>query len=66
MSYLDDTAVIARRSSWAEHGMTTAEYAVGTVSACSFAGLLFKLLTSSFGQSLLEGLLSKITSLLPF
>jgi hypothetical protein len=66
MSYLTDTAVIARRSPWAEHGMTTAEYAVGTVSACSFAGLLFKLLTSSFGQSLLEGLLSKITSLLPF
>ena len=66
MSYLTDTAVIAWRSSWAEHGMTTAEYAVGTVSACSFAGLLFKLLTSSFGQSLLEGLLSKITSLLPF
>jgi hypothetical protein len=66
MLYLDDTAVIARQRSWAEHGMTTAEYAVGTVSACSFAGLLFKLLTSSFGQSLLEGLLSKITSLLPF
>jgi hypothetical protein len=66
MSHLIDTAAIARRSSWAEQGMTTAEYAVGTVSACSFAGLLFKLLTSSFGQSLLEGLLSKITSLLPF
>ena len=66
MSHLIDSAVIAKRSQWAEHGMTTAEYAVGTVSACSFAGLLFKLLTSSFGQNLLEGLLSKILGLLPF
>jgi hypothetical protein len=66
MSHLIDSAVIARRGRWAEHGMTTAEYAVGTVSACSFAGLLFKLLTSSFGQNLLEGLFSKILGLLPF
>jgi hypothetical protein len=29
-----------------EAGMTTAEYAVGTVAACGFSGLLFKLLTS--------------------
>jgi uncharacterized protein DUF4244 len=66
MSHLIDSAVVAPHRSWAEEGMTTAEYAVGTVSACSFAGLLFKLLTSDFGQSLLEGLLSKITGLLPF
>jgi hypothetical protein len=66
MSHLTATATLATRRAWAEHGMTTAEYAGGTVSACSFAGLLFKLLTSSFGQSLLEGLLSKITQLLPF
>jgi Protein of unknown function (DUF4244) len=66
MSHLIDSAVVAAPRSWAEEGMTTAEYAVGTVSACSFAGLLFKLLTSDFGQSLLEGLLSKITGLLPF
>ncbi|MBA2444988.1 MAG: DUF4244 domain-containing protein [Nocardioidaceae bacterium] len=46
--------------------MTTAEYAVGTVSACGFAGILYKILTSDFGQSLLEGLLDKVTSLLPF
>ncbi len=46
--------------------MTTAEYAVGTVSACGFAGLLFKLLTSDLGRSLLEGIFSSITDLLPF
>jgi hypothetical protein len=66
MSHLIDSAVVAMPTSWAEEGMTTAEYAVGTVSACSFAGLLFKLLTSDFGQSLLQGLLSKILGLLPF
>lgn len=50
----------------AEQGMTTAEYAVGTVSACGFAGLLYRLLTSSFGQDLLEGIFGKLTGLLPF
>lgn len=49
-----------------EDGMTTAEYAVGTVSACGFGGLLYQLLTSSFGQNLLEGILDKVTGLLPF
>jgi hypothetical protein len=36
---------IARRASH-ESGMTTAEYAVGTVATCGLGGLLFKLLTS--------------------
>lgn len=27
-------------------GMTTAEYAVGTVAACGFAGILYKVVTS--------------------
>lgn len=49
-----------------EAGMTTAEYAVGTVGACGFAGLLYQLLTSDFGRSLLEGLLDKVVDLLPF
>ena len=31
-----------------EAGMTTAEYAVGTVSACGFGGLLYTFLTSGF------------------
>jgi hypothetical protein len=46
--------------------MTTAEYCVGTVSACGFGGILYSLLTSSFGQSLLQGIFDKITGLLPF
>jgi hypothetical protein len=47
-------------------GMTTAEYAVGTVSACSFAGILYKIITSGFGEKLLEGLLDKVMDILPF
>ena len=46
--------------------MTTAEYAVGTVSACSFAGILYKILTSGFGQTLLQTLLNRAMTILPF
>lgn len=66
MSHPIEPASITTRLSRGEAGMTTAEYAVGTVSACGFAGLLFKLLTSDVGQGLLEGIFNKITGLLPF
>lgn len=46
-------------------GMNTAEYAVGTVGACGFAGLLYQLLTSDFGRQLLQGLFDKVLTLLP-
>ncbi len=39
-----------------ESGMTTAEYAVGTVAACGFGGVLYQLLTSDAVQNLLSGL----------
>ncbi|HEV8056757.1 MAG TPA: DUF4244 domain-containing protein [Nocardioidaceae bacterium] len=39
-----------------ERGMTTAEYAVGTVASCGFAGLLYQLLNSEFGQRVLKDL----------
>ena len=57
------SAVAARRS---EAGMTTAEYAVGTVSACGFAGILYQILTSSWGENLLQTILDKVAGLLPF
>jgi Protein of unknown function (DUF4244) len=41
-----------------DDGMSTAEYAVGTVAACGFGALLFKILTSGFVTSLLENLIS--------
>ena len=61
-----DEAAVTAFSTRGDAGMTTAEYAVGTVSACGFGGILYKILTSDFGESLLEGLLDKITSVLPF
>ncbi|HET7328667.1 MAG TPA: DUF4244 domain-containing protein [Nocardioidaceae bacterium] len=39
-----------------EQGMTTAEYAVGTVASCGFAGLLIKLLSEPWVGDLLKGL----------
>ncbi|GAA5036640.1 DUF4244 domain-containing protein [Actinopolymorpha pittospori] len=46
-----------------ERGMTTAEYAIGTVAAASFAGLLIKLLTSSEVQQLLLKIVKSALSL---
>jgi hypothetical protein len=37
-----------------EDGMSTAEYAIGTVAACGFAAVLLKLLTSSEVADLLR------------
>ncbi len=61
-----DEAAFAAFSTRGDAGMTTAEYAVGTVSACGFGGILYTILTSDFGNNLLEGLLDKVTSILPF
>nr|WP_281286548.1 DUF4244 domain-containing protein [Herbidospora galbida] len=44
-------------------GMSTAEYAVGTVAACGFAGLLFKVVTSPDVQQLLVSLVQKALAL---
>jgi hypothetical protein len=40
-------------------GMSTAEYAVGTIAAVGFAGVLFKVVTSSKVQAALSGLIEK-------
>ena len=47
-----------------ESGITTAEYAVGTAAGAGFAGLLYKLLTGSFGDGLLNRLFDHVMSLL--
>ena len=41
-----------------EAGMATAEYAVATVAACGFAGILYKLITSDLVMSLLKALIT--------
>lgn len=43
-------------------GMSTAEYAIGTVAACAFAGLLLKILTSSEVSGLLSGVIKRAFS----
>lgn len=42
-----------------EAGTTTAEYAIGTLAACGFAALLYKIVTSDSVGSLLSGIVHK-------
>ncbi len=39
--------------------MSTAEYAVGTVAACGFGGVLYKVITSQAVLQLIEQVISK-------
>ncbi|MFB7915207.1 DUF4244 domain-containing protein [Streptomyces sp. NPDC056061] len=39
-----------------DHGMTTSEYAVGTIAACAFAAVLYKVVTSQPVMSALQSL----------
>lgn len=43
-------------------GMSTAEYAIGTVAACGFAGLLLKILTSTEVAGLLKDVIKRAFS----
>ena len=50
----------ARRSAGgADSGMSTAEYAVGTVAACGFGGILYKVVTSAAVMGALSGLIQR-------
>jgi hypothetical protein len=42
-----------------EAGMTTAEYAVGTVAACGFSGILYKVITSPEVLGLITGVIGR-------
>ncbi|WP_329426605.1 DUF4244 domain-containing protein [Streptosporangium sp. NBC_01495] len=42
-----------------DRGMSTAEYAVGTIAACAFAALLFKVVTSSDVQQMITALINR-------
>ncbi len=50
---------LVRRIAQQDIGMTTAEYAVGTVAACGFGGVLYKILTSDSILKLVESLVVK-------
>ncbi|MGW4638274.1 DUF4244 domain-containing protein [Sphaerisporangium sp. NPDC004334] len=43
----------------AQAGMSTAEYAVGTIAACAFAGLLFKIVSSPEVRKMLSDIISR-------
>lgn len=55
--------VRALRRLWAarrdDAGMTTAEYAVGTIAACAFGGLLIKLLSSDSTMKMLTDVVKR-------
>ncbi|WP_299530333.1 DUF4244 domain-containing protein [uncultured Streptomyces sp.] len=40
-----------------DRGMTTSEYAVGTIAACAFAAVLYKVVTSPAVQAALQSLI---------
>ncbi|QLE76167.1 DUF4244 domain-containing protein [Streptomyces rectiverticillatus] len=46
----------------AEAGMSTAEYAVGTVAACALAAVLYKVVTSGAVSAALQGLIGRALS----
>ncbi|GAA2694635.1 hypothetical protein Apa02nite_038120 [Actinoplanes palleronii] len=47
------------RTEAADAGMSTAEYAVGTLAAVAFAGILLKVVTSAGVQNALSALITK-------
>lgn len=49
----------SRRCGPADAGMNTAEYAVGTLAAVAFAGILLKVLTSDSVQAALAGVIQR-------
>lgn len=50
----------------AEGGMSTAEYTVGTLGACTIGGVLVKIGQSDWFGDIVKGLLNQIPGLLPF
>ncbi|GAA1362389.1 hypothetical protein GCM10009661_09230 [Catellatospora chokoriensis] len=54
-----ETAAAVRPAGAPDAGMNTAEYAVGTLAAVAFAGLLLKVLTSDSVQAALAGVIQR-------
>ncbi|CAN5513989.1 hypothetical protein BH24ACT11_BH24ACT11_09470 [soil metagenome] len=49
-----------------ELGMTTSEYAVGTVGACGVGGILYTLASSGWFQDLVKNVIDDLLDVLPF
>lgn len=52
-------SVQSRAAERDDAGMTTAEYAVGTVAACGFSGVLYKVITSPTVLTLMKDVIEK-------
>nr|WP_163548086.1 DUF4244 domain-containing protein [Candidatus Frankia nodulisporulans] len=48
-----------RPRDWRDRGMSTAEYAVGTLAAVAFAGVLYAAVTSSAAKAAVAGLVQR-------
>lgn len=48
-----------RRAARSDAGMTTSEYAVGTIAAAAFAAVLYKIVTSGTVSGALESMIGK-------
>lgn len=59
-------AVLTRSRRAGEQGMSTSEYAVGTLGACTIGGVLVKIGQSEWFGDLVRDVLSNIPDLLPF
>jgi Protein of unknown function (DUF4244) len=53
---------VLRRELASDAGMSTAEYAVGTIAACGFAVVLYKIVTSGAVSSELQQLIERALS----
>lgn len=63
----DDAVKLDRAQRWrSEAGMTTAEYTVGTLGACSVAAVLIKIAQTPWFGDLVKGLLENITGIAGF
>ena len=54
---------IRRRRTRDDRGTTTAEYAIGTLAACAFAAVLYKILTGGSVAAALGGLVHRALGL---
>jgi len=53
------------RREWDESGMSTAEYAIGTLAACGFAGVLWVVVHSGAVHGLLQSVITRALNLAP-
>jgi hypothetical protein len=59
LAFLGRRTAPRRRLARGDAGMSTAEYAIGTLAACAFAALLYKVVTSTQILDLLTGVVSR-------